>query len=255
MEENPYNVLASIYDAFQNRADTERFFKVILDRVMQYVPNGGLPPRPVVCDLGCGTGDMLLLLAQAQYDVIGVDQSTSMLNIAKNKLEEHGYQGIFVCQDITQFELHGQVDVFLCLTDTVNHILDQHKIEELFTRVSRYLKPGGIFIFDALTLDYMTKTLGNKTFCFNEDQYILVWENQFDTEKMCSRSDLLLFQEKKEGLYRRNNCIVREQYYSEEYIYQILSLAQMKCLDKIEYNDWFEHEKCVVRQIYVTQRT
>lgn len=41
--------------------------------------------KQVVADLGCGTGTLALLLAQAGHDVHGVDFSPKMLDIAKGK--------------------------------------------------------------------------------------------------------------------------------------------------------------------------
>lgn len=45
-----------------------------------------LPPAPAaVVDLGCGTGSLSFLLAEAGYDVCGVDFSAAMLGQAKQK--------------------------------------------------------------------------------------------------------------------------------------------------------------------------
>ncbi len=45
-----------------------------------------LPPAPAaVVDLGCGTGSLSLLLAEAGHDVCGVDFSTAMLGHARRK--------------------------------------------------------------------------------------------------------------------------------------------------------------------------
>lgn len=50
-----------------------------------------MPPAPAsVVDLGCGTGSLAVLLAQAGYAVRGVDLSGRMLAVAKEKAEEAG---------------------------------------------------------------------------------------------------------------------------------------------------------------------
>ncbi|MEQ0561663.1 GrpB family protein [Amycolatopsis sp. NEAU-NG30] len=50
-----------------------------------------LPPAPAaVADLGCGTGSLSLLLAEAGYDVCGVDLSERMLDEARRKTAAFG---------------------------------------------------------------------------------------------------------------------------------------------------------------------
>ena len=50
-----------------------------------------MPPAPAsVVDLGCGTGSLAVLLAQAGHVVCGVDLSGRMLAVAKEKAEEAG---------------------------------------------------------------------------------------------------------------------------------------------------------------------
>ncbi|MEU5257396.1 class I SAM-dependent methyltransferase [Amycolatopsis sp. NPDC021455] len=50
-----------------------------------------LPPAPAaVADLGCGTGSLAVLLAEAGYAVFGVDLSPRMLDVAGKKAEAAG---------------------------------------------------------------------------------------------------------------------------------------------------------------------
>jgi ubiquinone/menaquinone biosynthesis C-methylase UbiE len=50
-----------------------------------------MPPAPAsVVDLGCGTGSLAVLLAQAGYVVHGVDLSSRMLAVARKKAEDAG---------------------------------------------------------------------------------------------------------------------------------------------------------------------
>ena len=46
-----------------------------------------------ILDLGCGTGDLTLMLAQAGYDVIGIDRSEEMLSVLREKADELGLTG------------------------------------------------------------------------------------------------------------------------------------------------------------------
>ena len=49
--------------------------------------------RPKMCirdraDLGCGTGELTLMLTQSGYDMIGIDQSEEMLCVVRDKAEQ-----------------------------------------------------------------------------------------------------------------------------------------------------------------------
>ncbi|MCO5969272.1 class I SAM-dependent methyltransferase [Actinoallomurus soli] len=61
-----------------------------------------MPPAPVgVLDVGCGTGSLSLLLAQAGHRVTGVDLAPTMVARARGKLEAAGLPGRFLVGDAT----------------------------------------------------------------------------------------------------------------------------------------------------------
>ena len=45
----------------------------------------------------------------------------------------------------------GTVDLFTCTFDTVNHLNGKEDVQKLFDRVSLFLHPDGVFIFDMNT--------------------------------------------------------------------------------------------------------
>ena len=47
----------------------------------------------ILADLGCGTGELTLMLTQAGYDMIGIDQSEEMLCVVRDKAEQLGLSG------------------------------------------------------------------------------------------------------------------------------------------------------------------
>ncbi len=59
--------------------------------------------RRKVLDIGVGTGLLTeKMLSLANYQIVGVDFSPRMLEIAKNKLANSDVK--LICQDITEFE-------------------------------------------------------------------------------------------------------------------------------------------------------
>jgi 2-polyprenyl-3-methyl-5-hydroxy-6-metoxy-1,4-benzoquinol methylase len=74
-----------------------------------------LPPAPArVVDLGCGTGSLAVLLAEAGYDVTGLDLSPAMLVRAEQKAAGAKVRVRYVLGDAADpTEVGGDVDVVL----------------------------------------------------------------------------------------------------------------------------------------------
>jgi SAM-dependent methyltransferase len=74
-----------------------------------------LPPDAVVADLGCGTGTLAVLLAEAGHRVVGVDLAPRMLEVARAKAAAAGVAAELLLGDAADPPLAaGSVDVVLC---------------------------------------------------------------------------------------------------------------------------------------------
>lgn len=72
-----YTSFAQVYDMFMDNVDYPAWSKYLIQLLKEYQVEDGL-----MLDLGCGTGNMTELLAKEGYDMIGVDNSEDMLEIA-----------------------------------------------------------------------------------------------------------------------------------------------------------------------------
>ena len=65
----------------------------------------------ILADLGCGTGELTLMLTQAGYDMIGIDQSEEMLCVVRDKAEQLGLSGklLLLQQDLLKLDLYGTI--------------------------------------------------------------------------------------------------------------------------------------------------
>ena len=81
-----YGEFARVYDMFQDNVDYQTWGKWLKQQLAAQGITDGL-----VLDLGCGTGTMTEILAEAGYDMIGVDNSGEMLAEAMEKRVESGH--------------------------------------------------------------------------------------------------------------------------------------------------------------------
>lgn len=176
--------------------------------------------RNTVLDLGCGTGTLTELLYRAGYDMIGIDNSEEMLEIAMRKREMSGSDILYLSQDMREFELYGTVGAVCSVCDSLNYILEERDMVKVFSLVNNYLYPGGIFVFDFNTVYKYEKVIGDATIAENRDDCSFIWENYYDEESRINEYDLTVFvREPEEERFRR----FAETHYQRGY-----TLEQMK---------------------------
>lgn len=160
--------------------------------------------RNTVLDLGCGTGTLTELLAHAGFDMIGVDNSEEMLEIAVRKREESGSDILYLLQDMREFELYGTVGAVCSVCDSLNYILEEDDMVKVFSLVNKYLYPGGIFVFDFNTVYKYEQVIGDTTIAENRDDCSFIWENYYDPSGRINEYDLTVFvREGNDDCFRR----------------------------------------------------
>lgn len=183
-----YTSFARVYDLFMDNVPYEEWCDYITGLLNEYGISDGL-----VLDLGCGTGSMTELLAARGYDMIGVDVSEDMLEIAAEKRAASGRDILYLQQDMRSFELFGTVRAVVCLCDSINYLLDPEDLVTVFRLVNNYLDPGGIFIFDLSSEYKYRELLADRTIAENRDEGSFIWDNYYDEESRINEYDLALF--------------------------------------------------------------
>ena len=160
-----YTSFAEVYDTFMDNVPYEEWADYLEDRLKEYGVKDGL-----VLELGCGTGSMTELLAEKGYDMIGVDNSEDMLEIAMEKRIESGHDILYLLQNMQEFELYGTVRAIVSVCDCVNYVTEKNELQEVFRLVNNYLDPQGIFIFDFNTEYKYREVLGNQVIAEDKDE-------------------------------------------------------------------------------------
>ena len=182
-----YTSFAQVYDMFMDNVDYPAWSKYLIQLLKEYQVEDGL-----VLDLGCGTGNMTELLAKEGYDMIGVDNSEDMLEIASEKRAESGLNILYLLQDMREFELYGTVKAVVSICDSINYILEEDDLREVFSLVNNYLDPKGMFIFD-LNTKYKYEQMGETTIAENREEASFIWDNYYDEEQDINELALSLF--------------------------------------------------------------
>ncbi len=183
-----YTSFALVYDTFMDNVPYEEWGAYLHELLRENGVEEGL-----VLDLGCGTGSMTEILAGYGYDMIGVDNSADMLELAAEKKEKSGHDILYLMQDMREFELYGTVRAAVSVCDSVNYITDPEELAEVFRLVNNYLDPGGVFIFDFNTEYKYREILGETTIAEDRGECSFIWDNYYYEEEKINEYDLTLF--------------------------------------------------------------
>ena len=126
-----YTGFAAVYDIFMDNVPYEEWGEYIHSLLKDRGIEDG-----ILLDLGCGTGTMTEKLADYGYDMIGVDNSEDMLELAMEKRMESGKDILYLLQDMREFELYGTVRAIVSVCDSVNYITEPEELEEVFRLVT-----------------------------------------------------------------------------------------------------------------------
>lgn len=183
-----YTSFASVYDVFMDNVPYEEWGRYLCGLLREYGTESGL-----VLDLGCGTGSMTEILAGYGYDMIGVDNSEDMLELATEKKLASGHDILYLLQDMREFELYGTVKAAVSVCDSVNYITEPEDLLQVFRLVNNYLDPGGVFIFDFNTEYKYREILGEQTIAEDRGECSFIWDNCYYEEERINEYDLTLF--------------------------------------------------------------
>ena len=220
-----YSSFASVYDQFMDNVPYEEWAEYLTGLLGEYQVHDGL-----VLDLGCGTGSLTEILAKKGYDMIGIDNSEDMLQIAMEKRADSGLDILYLLQDMREFELYGTVAAVVSICDSMNYLTDYEDLVQTLKLVNNYLDPQGVFIFDMNTVHKYRDLIGDATICENREHESFIWENCFDEESSINEYALTLFVEQESGLYARYEEFHYQRAYELEKVEELIKASGLELL-------------------------
>ena len=228
-----YSDFASVYDILMDNVPYEEWAEYLYRQFRKYQITDGL-----LLDLGCGTGSMTEQMAARGYDMIGVDLSEEMLEVALEKKYESGHDILYLQQDMREFELYGTVRGIYSVCDSVNYILEKEDLTRTFYWVNNYLDPEGIFVFDFNTEYKYREVIGRRTIAENRDECSFIWENDYDQEKKINTYELVLFTQRENGLYEKAEEIHYQRGYTLEEMQEIIKKSGLEYVTAYDGFTW-----------------
>ncbi len=198
------SAMAFFYDALNDAAPYEAERDLVLSLVKE--------EANLALDLGCGTGELCLLLSE-HFDTIGVDASEEMLACADEKAFARARRVRFVRQDITRLNLGLRADVCTCLHDTLNYLLDTRALFCLFESVKRHLSEDGVFLFDFNTKERF-ENYARGAEILERDGLFCAWERAYNEKSGICDFAFHFFEEMADGRYERSVDYQRQRCYS-----------------------------------------
>ncbi len=223
-----YEYFAHVYDEFMQNIPAAEW----ADYAEKLWKHHGLKPG-LVLDLCCGTGSLALELSRRGYDMIGVDGSAEMLQVAQEKALEEGKEEelLFLLQDMREFELYGTVDSILCTCDSLNYLLEEEDIREVFALAENYLDQGGLLMFDLNTEYKYRELLKDSTFADTSEDAAFIWENYYYEDEKINEYQVTFFEkdpDSQDDRYQRSEETHYQKAYAAEDIVRWLEEAHMK---------------------------
>jgi ubiquinone/menaquinone biosynthesis C-methylase UbiE len=139
-----FSLEARIYDKIWGQSDYKTDVKFLDELFQQHHCRS-------VIDIGCGTGNHALRLSKMGYEVIGIDISPAMLEIAKEKDAKAKVK--FIQGDMKKVDRvlphDRKFDAAFCLGVAFSHLRTNKDVRTFLNGLRKTLRKGGLFVFDA----------------------------------------------------------------------------------------------------------
>ena len=222
-----YNNFSPFYDLFTQNVNYKKRSKYLMELFNDF----GAKPT-LLLDFACGTGNFSVEFSKMGIDVIGVDISEGMLSIAQNK--NYGLKNpvMYLCQNGPELDLYGTVNGAVSCLDSLNHITNYSDFKNTLSKISLFLEPGSLFIFDMNTLYKHKEVLSTSSYRLKKRGVECFWQNRLLEDGVTV--EITLNFTYKSGLFKKESLTETflERAYTKEEIESALNFAGLK-LEKV----------------------
>jgi 2-polyprenyl-3-methyl-5-hydroxy-6-metoxy-1,4-benzoquinol methylase len=141
-----FSKYADYYDALykdKNYNDESRYIERLINKFAGKKLN--------ILELGCGSGSHAFRLQAKGHNIVAIDRSKKMINLAKKKDKNNKIE--FLTRDLTKFVSKKKFDVIILLFHVINFLKSKNDLKMFSKNSFKNLKKNGIIIFDFINYD------------------------------------------------------------------------------------------------------
>jgi SAM-dependent methyltransferase len=143
MTDTFWALYASTYDALYREKD----YRGECEGVLELLREHGQGEIRSILDLGCGTASHVVRFAEMGCEVVGVERSPAMLDIARRKVVT--YPNVVLHEaDIRNVDLARRFDAVVMLFAVLGYQVEDADVLAALGTAHRHLRPGSMLVFD-----------------------------------------------------------------------------------------------------------
>lgn len=191
-----YSEFAGVYDELMTEIPYDTYAELLM------LAADGVS-RKKVLDIGCGTGLLSVKLAKMGAEVIGVDLSARMLEVAEERAKSLNLPITFFQQPMQELVGFSDVDVAVIAIDSLNYVTKREEVVQTLQNVYDALKVGGVLLFDVHSTFKTDVIFMEGPFTFDNERIAYIWETEEGEDMHSVYSELAFFVRNGDGLYNR----------------------------------------------------
>ena len=137
---------------FRSGPDYDAQYGALYDAEIKFLTALAREENRTILDICCGTGIVTIPLAEAGFDICGIDISPEMLAHAKTKAT-HLDNTVFLLCNALDFALQKKFDLAAMTGNAFQAFLDEHEVLQVLLNINNHLNNDGYFVFGTRLLE------------------------------------------------------------------------------------------------------
>jgi SAM-dependent methyltransferase len=171
---------AYLYDLVHGDFAEDEIARFFIESTEQY----GSP----VLELACGTGNILIPLAEAAVDIFGLDISDKMLAACRRKAAERDVKIHVGKGDMRGFDLDRKFRLIYIAGNSLQHLNSIEEISSCFESVRQHLEPDGRFLVEVFNpyIPLLVREMGKRYMVGSFGDHVLTEDVNYDSATQIS---------------------------------------------------------------------